>query len=176
MTTTTDSRIGRLFGLTGDHWNRHANPWSVWTRFAVLPLLTLAAWSRVWIGWWAVPAGVAVLAFMMVQPLLSPPPRSTRSWPSKGVLGERIASERSPSDLPPQFGTSRVPTVTIAWQVLGLTILVVGVVRLLLTVAGLAIVQCAKAWFIDRAVLLFEDMKTRDPAYAAWERPAPPAP
>ena len=44
------------------------------------------------------------------------------------------------------------------------------------TVAGLAIVQCAKAWFIERAVLLFEDMKTRDPAYAAWEYPAPPAP
>ena len=32
------------------------------------------------------------------------------------------------------------------------------------------IVQCAKAWFIDRMVLLYEDMKTRDPAYAGWER------
>jgi uncharacterized membrane protein len=36
-------------------------------------------------------------------------------------------------------------------------------------VAGLVIVQCAKAWFIDRMVLLFEYMKTRNPQYAAWE-------
>jgi len=99
--TTTDSRVARLFGLQGDHWMRHADPWSVWTRFLALPLLALAAWSRVWIGWWAVLAGV---------------------------------------------------------------------------VAGMAIVQCAKAWFIDRAVLLFEDMKARDPAYAAWEYPPPSAP
>jgi hypothetical protein len=27
---------------------RHANPVSVWTRFAVLPLLALAVWSREW--------------------------------------------------------------------------------------------------------------------------------
>jgi uncharacterized membrane protein len=37
------------------------------------------------------------------------------------------------------------------------------------TVAGLVIVQCAKAWFIDRMVLLFEDMKARRPEYANWE-------
>jgi hypothetical protein len=177
-TTTTDSRVARLFGLRGDRWLRHANPWSVWTRFAVLPLLALAVWSRVWIGWWAVLAVVAALVFMVVQPLLFPPPRSTRNWASKGVFGERIASERAPSELPAQFGTSRVATVTIAWQVLGLAILVVGLLRLdlLLAAAGVALVQCAKAWFIDRAVLLFEDMKARDPAYAAWEYSAPPAP
>jgi hypothetical protein len=29
--------------------------------------------------------------------------------------------------------------------------------------------QVAKAWFIDRMVLLFEDMKARDPEYAGWE-------
>jgi Family of unknown function (DUF6653) len=27
----------------------------------------------------------------------------------------------------------------------------------------------AKAWFIDRMVLLFEDMKTGDPEYAGWD-------
>ena len=41
--------------------------------------------------------------------------------------------------------------------------------ELLDVVTGLVIVQCAKAWFIDRMVLLFEDMKTRNPEYAAWE-------
>ena len=41
--------------------------------------------------------------------------------------------------------------------------------RLLDVVTGLVIVQCAKAWFLDRMVLLFEDMKGRRPEYANWE-------
>ena len=31
------------------------------------------------------------------------------------------------------------------------------------------ITQAAKAWFIDRMVLLFDDMKARVPEYAAWD-------
>lgn len=44
---------------------------------------------------------------------------------------------------------------------------------LLLTLPGLFLCVCAKAWYIDRAVLLFEDVKTRDPGCAAWEYPTP---
>lgn len=32
--TTFQQRVARLFGLEGDKWMRHANPWSVGTRFA----------------------------------------------------------------------------------------------------------------------------------------------
>jgi hypothetical protein len=42
--------VTKLFGPEGERWMRHANPVSVWTRFAVLPLLALAVWSREWIG------------------------------------------------------------------------------------------------------------------------------
>jgi hypothetical protein len=54
----------------------------------------------------------------------------------------------------------------------GLAILAYGLVELdlLATVSGLLITQVAKAWFIDRMVLLFEDMKAREPSYAGWER------
>ncbi|WP_433029894.1 DUF6653 family protein [Actinomycetospora sp. CA-053990] len=176
MTTSTpEGRIAGLFGLRGEQWMRHANPWSVWVRFAVLPLLALAAWSRVWIGWWAVLAGAVALVFMVVEPLLFPPPRSTRNWASKGVFGERILAEGTRRDLPAQFRTSRVPVITTVWQTIGLAGLVVGLVRLdlLLTLAGLCLCVCAKAWYIDRAVLLFEDVKTRDPECAAWEYPTP---
>jgi Family of unknown function (DUF6653) len=48
--------VNKLFGLEGDKWMRHANPVSVWTRFAVLPLMALAVWSREWIGWWSLAA------------------------------------------------------------------------------------------------------------------------
>jgi hypothetical protein len=43
------SKIAGAFGMTEDAWKRHANPWSVWTRFAAIPLMILAIWSRVWL-------------------------------------------------------------------------------------------------------------------------------
>ena len=162
--------VNKLFGLEGDNWTRHANPVSVWTRFAVLPLLALAVWSREWIGWWSLAAVALALVFMMVNPLLFPPPRSTRNWASKGVFGERIWTERGTVELPSQF-RSKVLQVTYAIQVVGLAVLAYGLVELdlLLVVSGLVILQTAKAWFIDRMVLLFEHMKAGNPEYAAWE-------
>ena len=163
--------VTKLFGLEGDGWMRHANPVSVWTRFAVLPLLALAIWSREWIGWWSLAAVALALVFMMVNPLLFPPPRSTRNWASKGVLGERIWSDRGKVELPPQFRGSGVTYATYAFQLAGLAIMVYGLVELdlLAVVAGLLVTQAAKAWFIDRMVLLFDDMKARVPEYAAWD-------
>ena len=92
---TSEQRVAKLFGLEGDNWARHANPVSVWTRFAVLPLLALSIWSRDWIGWWSVVPIVLSLVFMMVNPVLFPKPRSTRNWASRGVFGERVWSERN---------------------------------------------------------------------------------
>lgn len=167
----SENKVAKLFGLTGENWLRHANPWSVWTRFAVVPLLAISIWSRDWIGWWSLVPVALSLIFMMVNPLLFPPPRSTRNWASKGVFGERIWSERSQVAIPAQFADSRVPTVTYAIQTIGLAVLAWGLIQLdvIYTVAGLVILQTAKAWFIDRMVLLFDDMKARSPEYATWE-------
>lgn len=44
--------IATAFRMTDESWRRHANPWSVWTRFAAIPAVVLAIWSRTWIGWW----------------------------------------------------------------------------------------------------------------------------
>ena len=149
---TSERRVARLFGLQGDSWQRHANPLSVWTRFAVLPLLALAVWSRDWIGWWSLAAVALVLVFMVVNPLLFGEPRSTRNWASEAVFGEHIWSDRDTVEIPGQFRSSRVPAVTTALQL-----------------AGLVLAQTAKGWYLDRMVLLFEDMKARHPEYAAWE-------
>ena len=161
--------VNRLFGLEGDKWMRHANPVSVWTRFAVLPLMALAVWSREWIGWWSLAAFALVLVFMMVNPLLFPAPRSTRNWASKGVFGERIWTERA-DERPEQF-RSRIPMVANVFQAAGLALMVYGLVRLdvLATVAGIVMAHLAKLWYIDRMVLLFEDMKHRSAEYASWE-------
>lgn len=49
---TLEKRLAQIFNLEGDNWMKHANPWSIWTRFATLPFLILAICSRVWIGWY----------------------------------------------------------------------------------------------------------------------------
>jgi hypothetical protein len=167
---TSEQRVAKVFGLTGDNWTRHANPVSVATRFAVLPLLALSIWSRDWIGWWSLVPIVLSLVFMMINPLLFAKPRSTRNWASRGVFGERVWSERLRVPVPEQFN-ARVLNVTYAIQLIGAAALTYGLVRydLIVTLAGLVILQTAKAWYIDRQVLLFEDMKARHPEYAKWE-------
>jgi hypothetical protein len=167
---TSETRVAKLFGLEGEGWERHANPISVWTRFAVPPLLALSIWSRDWIGWWSLVPVVLSVVFMVVNPRLFPKPRSTRNWASKGVFGERVWSERFAVPAPPQFSTP-VLNATYATQTVGAVVLVYGLVRfdVVATIAGLVILQTAKAWYIDRQVLLFEDMKGRHAAYAEWE-------
>ena len=83
-----EARIARAFRLDDAGWARHANPWSGWTRMAVLPLLALAVWSRAWIGWWAALPLDLLVVFLWLNPRLFPPPRHLDAWISRGVLGE----------------------------------------------------------------------------------------
>jgi Family of unknown function (DUF6653) len=167
---TADSRVAQLFGLMGEHWMRHANPISVWTRFTVLSLLALSIWSRDWIGWFSLIPVVLSLVWMMLNPLLFPRPRSTKNWASKGVFGERIYADRNAVEIPKQF-KSRVPDVANALAAIGLILLAYGLItlRVLPVVAGVFIANLAKLWYLDRMVLLFEDMKGRSAEYAGWE-------
>ena len=172
-TATRETKLARMFGLEGDNWMRHANPVSVWTRFAVLPLLAVSVWSRDWIGWWSlIPIGLS-LVFMIANPVLFSTPSSTRNWASKAVFGERIWADRNSVEIPDQF-RSRVPSITYLFQLFGMALLVYGLVALgpvglAGTITGLVVVQCAKAWCLDRMVLLFEDMKDHNTEYAGWE-------
>uniref|UniRef100_A0A832H3E3 Uncharacterized protein n=1 Tax=Oscillatoriales cyanobacterium SpSt-402 TaxID=2282168 RepID=A0A832H3E3_9CYAN len=50
---TLERKIATAFHMSEETWARHANPRSVWTRFTVLPMLILAIWSRIWLGWWS---------------------------------------------------------------------------------------------------------------------------
>lgn len=168
---TSEKRVAKAFGLQGDKWMRHANPTSVWTRFAILPVLAVAIWSYDWIGWWSlVPTGL-VLSFLMINPLLFREPSSTRNWASKAVFGERIWADRNDIDIPPQFRASKGPSVATAFQFVGVIALGYGLIRLdvIAVVTGLLLTQLAKSWYLDRMVLLFDDMKARDAEIASWE-------
>jgi hypothetical protein len=163
-------KVSGAFGLKDENWMRHSNPASVWTRFGVLPMLVGSIWSRKWIGRRClIPLGLST-AWLFANPLFFSPPASTKNWASKGVLGERIWVDNERSELPDEFN-SVMPTVAQAYQAVGLAPLAYGLAKLKLgpTVGGVLIVQGGKLWYIDRMVLLFDEMKTRNPEYARWE-------
>jgi hypothetical protein len=169
--STSDRKIAKAFGLEGEGWMRHANPASVWTRFTVLSLLSLAIWSRDWIGGWCLIAVALALVWMFVNPLFFKAPKSTRNWASRAVLGERIWVDRDKIDLPEQFRSRASSLVANVYSTIGMAFLAYGLVDLsiLATVAGLLITHGGKAWYLDRITLLYAAMKGRSREYASWE-------
>lgn len=73
-----------------ERWRRHANRWSVYTRFAAIPAAIAAGWSRVWLDWWAVAPIGSVVLWLVVNPFIFRPIDRPAHWIEKGVLGERL--------------------------------------------------------------------------------------
>lgn len=158
------------FRMDEEAWERHANPWSVWTRVATWPALVLVLWSFHWFGAWSLlPLGVAV-GWLALNPHAFPPPVSTASWASRTVLGERVYFQREQHPIPVEHANA-VMLLSIGSGV-GLLFLIAG----LLTrepaafLAGGAAVFLCKLWFMDRMVWLYDDMKDRVPEYESWLR------
>jgi hypothetical protein len=64
-------------------WRRHANPWNGATRMLAGAALVWALYRHAW------RALVAVIAFLLLNPVLFPEPERTDNPLSEGVLGER---------------------------------------------------------------------------------------
>ncbi len=160
----------KLMTMSDQAWARHANPWSVYTRMATLPLAALAVWSRLWLGWWAlIPIGL-VIFWVWINPRLFGVPARTDNWASKVTFGERVFLNRKAVPIPAAhvrwgYGLSAVSG-------LGLLPLAFGLWRydLSLTLLGLVLTIGAKLWFVDRMVFLYDAMKDADPTYAGWLR------
>ena len=163
-----EESIASAFAMDDAAWARHANPWSVWTRTTVLPALILAAWSRVWLGWWALVPVALALVWTWLNPHLFAPPTSTDNWASKSVLGERVWMNRNRVPVPVHH--RRVPHVLNAVAGVGMLFVLAGVVRLALwpTLFGAALVYAGKLWYLDRMVWLYEDMKDATDKYRSW--------
>lgn len=154
--------------LSDETWMRHANPLSVWTRYAAFPFLVAAIWSRMWLGWWALlPLGI-VVAWLIWNPRAFPPPRSTDNWASKAVLGERVWLDHPKAEIPRQHLV--VARITTALGFVGAAGLIWGLYMfdLAATLLGMVLTVTAKSWFIDRMVWLFDDMKDSRPEYRSW--------
>ena len=165
-----EALTARLFGMSDAVWARHANPWSVWTRVASLPILLLAIWSPRWLGWWAALPIAAVVLWLWLNPRLFPIARRTGSWASRVTFGERVWLNRKRVPVPAHH--VRVAHMLSAVAAPAFAVAVVGAAGgwLWPSILGGLVAWGAKMWFCDRMVWLYEDMKDADPAYRAWSR------
>lgn len=147
--------IARAFRMDAEAWRRHANPWSVWTRFAAIPLMILAIWSRAWIGWWAILPVLLVIVWLWLNPRIFAPVREPRGWAARGIFGERLWLEHG-ATFPVEHRT--VLRRLVGLGLAGLALLGWGLVSLTLwpTVFGASVLVLAQLWRIDRFGLLYE--------------------
>lgn len=132
--------------LSEKTWERHANPWSGWTRVLSMPLLALGLYLH---NFWIL--GI-VLVWLIINPILFSKPRDTNNWMSKGVLGEQLYyrdGAKFKKDLPTLLNVLNVPLFAaflyLSWQ----QELVAMIIACLLTMT-------IKFWFIDRMVAVYE--------------------
>ena len=63
---------------------RHAHPVSAWSRWASTPLVVVPLWCRR--GWTALP----VAAWMIINPIITPPVTDDRAFATRAILGEEL--------------------------------------------------------------------------------------
>jgi hypothetical protein len=149
----------RMMAMDDATWARHANPYSVYSRFTALPLLTLAIWSRAWLGWWCLlPIALSAL-WIWYNPRAFHPPKSTDNWASRVTMGERLYLNRKTN--PIKNHHTGVLKLTTILSVVGLLFLILGLAMLHLwaTVFGMLIVMIAKTWFCDRMVWIYMESR-----------------
>lgn len=167
---TMERKIARIFNLTQDNWMKHANPWSVWTRYSVLPIIIFAFWSRIWIGWWCVIPGVVSLVWMFFNPVFFSKPTSTKNWASKSVLGERVYLNRDKVEIP-EHHKSPIQNILNSISSVGMVLSIWAIVEYSLwgAIVGTSLAYLGKSWYLDRMVWLYEDMKDHNEEYKGWE-------
>ncbi|WP_027721709.1 DUF6653 family protein [Maridesulfovibrio zosterae] len=167
---TLERKIAFFFKLDDENWMKHANPISVWTRYSVLPIIVISFWSRVWIGWWCVVPGAFSILWMFFNPILFNKPKSTKSWASKAVLGERVFLNRDRIQIPEKHRTPLHGILnTISSVGMALTIWATIYYSIWGVTLGVFLAYIGKSWFLDRMVWLYEDMKNNNDVYKSWD-------
>ena len=158
----------KLMAMDDETWARHSNPWSVYTRLSILPLMSLAFWSREWIGSYSLIPILLSFIWIWLNPRMFGVPAKTNNWASMGTFGERIYLDRKINPIPEHH---ILPTIVLQiMSGIGLPIFIYGLYSLNIwaLVLGNMWIIVFKAWFVDRMVWLFKDMKDTNPKYLIW--------
>lgn len=161
-------KISETFAMDDATWKRHASPWSVWTRFATLPFLALAIWSRTWIGQWAWLPVIILSIWLWFNPRAFAAPKHTNNWASKATFGERVLLNKKTVTIPKHH--AKASSILSALAGFGVPFLVYGLYYLEIwpTILGVSVIYIGKMWFLDRMVWLYEDMKDKNSEYKGW--------
>ena len=151
--------IQKVFHMTDEVWDKHSNPWSVWTRFASLPFLIAAFWSIHYIGKYSLIPILLAMIWLWLNPRLFSKPSSQESWASKAVLGEKVWINHKDSNLKEKH--SFVIKFTSSLAFLGLVFLIRGIIieDITMTILSTIILYTGKMWFLDRMVWVYEDYR-----------------
>jgi hypothetical protein len=154
--------IARLFRMDDEAWRRHANPWSVYTRFATIPLMILAICSRVWIGWWTLVPVSLLVVWLLANPHIFPPVTAAQGWVTKGIHGERLWLHSGAAALPGHYRG------VLRWLIVpgaaGGMLLAWGVIQLSAwpTIFGATMLILTQLWRIDRLGLLYDELSAKN--------------
>jgi len=159
----------KTMSMDDSAWEKHSSPWSVYSRFTILPLLTLALASRDWLGWYSLIPTLLVLAWIWLNPRIFPAPTSTNNWASMGTFGERVYLNRSKEAIIPKHHLSMCNLLMVL-QILGVPVWVYGVYSLNIEpmLFGMFWLMATKAWFVDRMVWIYQDTKELNSVYQSW--------
>ena len=161
--------VTKFFGLNDKTWMQHSNKWSVWTRFFILPVLTLVIWYREILGWYIWPLIGIVIFWTWINPRFFGKPKTTKHWASKAVFGERVWLRAKELPIPKHHNSAILVLNMITG--LGLPFLAWGLYTLNIWMVffGLTLIILGKLWFLDRMVWIYEDMKKQSPEYSSWD-------
>jgi hypothetical protein len=165
---TLEQNIAKAFKMDEPTRRRHSSPWSVYSRFSMVPLIGLAFWSRIWLDWWSLAPIVIVLLWVWFNPRIFAAPKSTNNWASKVVLGEWVWMNRKNIPVPQHHRI--LPNILSAVGGIGGLFFIWGLVMFQIwpVVFGGTMIVISKLWFADRMVWLYEDMKDATPEYRGW--------
>jgi len=160
--------LEKLMSMDDTTWKRHANPWSVWTRVAILPLFVLTIWCREWFGVWIGLPIVLLIIWTYFNPRAFAKPETTRSWASQATFGERVWLNRHAKPIPTHH--VRFAHLLSGLSALSLIPMVYGLYAYqpMATVLGLILLIISKFWFLDRMVWLYQDSKDENEEYRSW--------
>lgn len=159
----------RLMSMDESSWQRHSNPLSVYSRFSILPLFTVAIALREYLGWWTLAVVLLVSFWIWLNPRLFSAPETTNNWASMGTFGERIYLNcRNESFIPKHH--LRMCRWIIILQISGLPFWFYSLYSMNypLMILSTLWLMMTKVWFVDRMVWLYQDVKDRDPVYLSW--------